>query len=60
MLEDESYLQLTHDKSYGLSGGGFPINENGEIKGCICVSGLEHEQDHQLIVDALTKFLKGA
>ena len=37
---------------------GFPINEKGEIVGTICVSGLKHNEDHQLIVDTLMTLLK--
>ena len=38
---------------YAICGGGFPIIVNQQIIGCICVSGLKHEQDHQLIIEAL-------
>lgn len=35
-------------------GGGFPIRIGRQVVGAIGVSGLKHEQDHQLIIDALT------
>lgn len=35
-------------------GGGFPIRIGRQVVGAIGVSGLKHEQDHQVIIDALT------
>ena len=51
--------QLKSDE-YVACGGGFPINLRGTgVIGSICVSGLQnHLDDHQLIVDSLTEFLK--
>ena len=43
------------DPDYIIMGGGFPIIVNGEIHGTICVSGLKHEDDHQVIVDAIRR-----
>lgn len=45
---------------YAAGGGGFPIRLKGTgVVGSICVSGLpNHLDDHQLIVDTLTEFLK--
>lgn len=40
---------------YALCGGGFPVIVNGELCGTITVSGLEHEDDHNLIVNAIRK-----
>ncbi len=44
---------------YAAGGGGFPIRLNGTgVVGSICVSGLmQHEDDHQLIVDSVKQFL---
>lgn len=45
--------------SYFLCGGAFPIRtQENEILGCILVSALTHEDDHQLIIDALSEYLK--
>lgn len=44
--------------SYYLCGGAFPLRtKEGRIFGCVLVSGLTHEKDHQLIVDALSETL---
>lgn len=45
-------------KQYAACGGGFPIyiHQVGVI-GTICVSGLPHLSDHQLIIDVLKKHL---
>lgn len=41
---------------YAICGGGYPIIVDNQIIGCVIVSGLAHEDDHQLIVDALTQY----
>ncbi len=51
--EDYSHM-LNHD-DYAVCGGGFPILENGQCVGAICVSGLPHEDDHGLIIQTLEK-----
>jgi len=42
---------------YAVCGGGFPIIENGEVTGVICVSGLDHLEDHNLIVESIGEVL---
>ena len=49
-------IQHQYDKvkeDYAICGGGFPLIVNDEIIGCCIVSGLQHDQDHQIIVDCL-------
>ena len=47
------------EKQYAQFGGGFPLIVRGtSVIGSICVSGLMHLDDHQVIVDALTEYLK--
>lgn len=53
----ENYSDWLEDDTYAICGGGFPIIENGEVKGAICVSGLEHKEDHNLIIQALESYL---
>ena len=49
-----------NSNDYAAGGGGFPINLRGTgVVGSICVSGLPNSlDDHQLIVDTITEFLK--
>ncbi len=51
------YDHLKDDENLAICGGGFPITIRGEIRGTVAVSGLAHEEDHGLIVEAL-KILK--
>lgn len=53
VYHQEDYEYMKDDPRYALYGGGFPLIENGEIKGVFCVSGLAHEDDHRLIIQAL-------
>ncbi len=54
----EEYYGFDPEK-YVCCGGGFPILlKNGELVGTIAVSGLPDNEDHQLMVDVLTDFLK--
>ena len=43
------------DESLVICGGGFPLIIRGELRGSILVSGLVHDEDHQVIVDCLRK-----
>lgn len=46
------------DGNFATVGGCFPLRmRDGELLGYMMVSGLDHEEDHQLIVDALSQFL---
>ncbi|KAJ7691765.1 hypothetical protein B0H17DRAFT_882558, partial [Mycena rosella] len=44
---------------YAIHGGGFPVRVKGVegIVGVIVVSGLKQEEDHQIIVETVTKYL---
>jgi len=50
---EADYPELTFEAGYAPCGGGFPMIINGELKGCFIVSGLAHDEDHALIVNAL-------
>ena len=41
------------DESLVICGGGFPLIIHDELRGSILVSGLVHDEDHQVIVDCL-------
>lgn len=53
---EEKYKILSNE--YAFYGGSFPINikDTGTI-GAITISGLTQEQDHELVVEGITKYL---
>lgn len=53
--QDGSYQEL-QTEDYAICGGGFPIIVGHQYIGVVCVSGLAHEMDHQLIVDVLVSY----
>lgn len=55
--EDEQYTSWHENDNYVICGGGFPIMEDGICRGAICISGLKHEEDHELIVEILEELL---
>ncbi len=55
--DNEEYENWISDDTHAICGGGFPIIEQKEVTGAICVSGLEHNEDHQVIIHALSKYL---
>ncbi len=63
ILEKENQTMETYynfnAEDYVCCGGGFPVKlNNGELIGTIAVSGLPDYEDHQVIVDILTGFIK--
>lgn len=50
--------EFENEGDYALCGGCFPLrNTAGKLLGYVLASGMPHECDHQLIVDALAEFL---
>lgn len=49
----DEYLYMQDNDNYVVCGGGYPLIVNNELRGCFCVSGLAHDEDHDLIVRAL-------
>jgi len=50
--------EFENENNFALCGGCFPLkNAAGKVLGYVLTSGLPHECDHQLIVDALGEFL---
>ena len=46
------------EAEYACCGGGFPLTVKSiGVVGTICVSGLSHMEDHQLIIDSLKEYL---
>lgn len=56
--QNSTYHNWIEDSTQAVCGGGFPIIENGKITGAICVSGLDHLDDHAVIVKALQTVLQ--
>lgn len=54
--ENQTYQHYLDDESLVICGGSFPLFVKEQYVGCFLVSGLVHDQDHQLIVDALRQY----
>ncbi len=60
-LEGKSMLEkyMISESEYAFHGGGFPLILKGTgMIGTMCISGLAQEDDHNLVVDSLTRFLQ--
>lgn len=56
--KDQARDWRLNEADYGAIGGGFPIHVEGTgIVGAVGCSGLAHEDDHQLLVDAISAML---
>ncbi|MGI6005600.1 MAG: heme-binding protein [Christensenellales bacterium] len=56
--KQEEYPWIEQVGNYALCGGCFPIRlKGGVLAGFVMCSGLKHEMDHQLLVDALSEVL---
>lgn len=55
--KNKQYKDWESNELYAICGGGFPIIELGEVKGAICVSGLDHLDDHEVITKSLREVL---
>ena len=47
--ENKTYQEDEKDESLVICGGGFPLIIQNELRGSILVSGLVHDEDHQVI-----------
>ena len=56
--ENEEYATYRNNREYVCCGGGFPSVVNNEFHGAICVSGLTHEEDHELLTCTLHDYLE--
>lgn len=51
--------EFEKEGDFALCGGCFPLkNADGRLMGYVLASGLPHECDHQLLVDALSEYLR--
>lgn len=50
------YEKYLSDETMAIGGGGYPIIVKDKMIGCIVVSGLSHDQDHQIIVSVLRQY----
>ncbi len=59
-FEKKSFEDWCFDENdHILCGGEFPIRDKaGKLLGCVIVSNLTHERDHQLIADSISEYLK--
>lgn len=53
----DEYKELD-EETYAICGGGYPLFINGEFHGVLIVSGLRHDEDHELILKALKEMEK--
>lgn len=53
----DQFKHMLDNDEYAVCGGGFPLIVNDEIKGVFIVSGLSHQDDHRLIIQALQKMI---
>ena len=51
--QEERHVYDENDSTIAICGGGFPLFIKDELHGCVIVSGLAHDEDHQLIIDVL-------
>lgn len=56
-FEKGDYQELKDDESVALYGGGYPLYKDGKIICIICVSGMAHQDDAQLIEDTVEEYL---
>lgn len=54
----EKFKEILNDENYAICGGGYPLIIDDQFRGVFCVSGLEHDQDHNLIVKVLKEMQK--
>ena len=54
----EKFKEILNDENYAVCGGGYPLIIDDQFRGVFCISGLEHDQDHNLIVKVLKEMQK--
>ena len=51
----EDFPNMSMENGYAICGGGFPLIVDGALKGALIVSGLAHDEDHALIIEAIER-----
>lgn len=51
----ELYKNIVDDVNCAICGGGYPLIVADEFKGVFCISGLQHYEDHALIIRVLNE-----
>ncbi|MFT8318737.1 MAG: heme-binding protein [Sporolactobacillus sp.] len=54
---EKPYQEWVQDPQYAVCGGGFPLHVANVLRGVLAVSGLNHEDDHRVLVEALETVL---
>lgn len=51
--DEQPYHDWLKDETQAVCGGGFPLVIGGKLRGALAVSGLDHQDDHRVLVAAL-------
>lgn len=51
----EDFPNMSMETGYAICGGGFPLIVDGVLQGALIVSGLAHDEDHALIIEAIER-----
>lgn len=57
-INEGKFLELKDDSTFALYGGGYPIYQEGKIICIVCVSGMAHEEDGQLVEEVVNEYIK--
>lgn len=55
--DEEPYHGWLNDDSQAVCGGGFPLVIDGQFRGAFAVSGLDHQDDHRVLIAGLQRLL---
>ena len=57
-ITSHNYDYMIHDEKYGICGGGFPLILDHKIAGTFTCTGLRPQEDHDVIISTIRKYLK--
>lgn len=55
--KEGKFSELKDDPTVALYGGGYPLYKDGKIICIVCVSGMTHEEDAQLVEESVNEYL---